>query len=422
MQKLNGKWLVGISAGSDSMALLNMCYELKMDIIAAHVNYHHRKEADEEERYVVSFCKERNIEILVLNEPFKYIGNFEAEARKYRYDFFSKIVKERKLKGVLVAHHQDDLLETYFMQEEKGSIPSFYGLKEEMIYDGVLVKRPLLNICKKDLMDYCDKKGIQYYTDITNFDESLTRNRIRHQVVEKMSSFEREMVLKEIQYKNAERQERSCRIDAWIKNEELNLPFYRSLNEIDQLELLRKLLEKIDPIISLAHLQEINHVLNTQDDFMIPIKRKYIVQDNTKIFLIEKAHAYCDTFETIESVLDNRHHPYYEAEEGKCGVFALSVNEDDFPLCIRSYKEGDVIQMRYGKKKVHRFFIDRHIPLYRRITWPVVENKNGDVIFVSGLGCDVAHYTIKPSFNVVEYFLLSKGENDRCGKKMISKK
>ena len=48
MQKLDGKWLVAISAGSDSMALLLMCVENHMDVMCAHVNYHHRKEADED--------------------------------------------------------------------------------------------------------------------------------------------------------------------------------------------------------------------------------------------------------------------------------------------------------------------------------------------------------------------------------------
>ena len=57
MRKLEGKWLVAISAGSDSMALLSMCKELDMDVMAAHVNYHYRKEADEEQKYVKNYVK-----------------------------------------------------------------------------------------------------------------------------------------------------------------------------------------------------------------------------------------------------------------------------------------------------------------------------------------------------------------------------
>lgn len=410
MQKLNGKWLVGVSAGSDSMALLDMCYELDMDIIAAHVNYHHRNEADEEERYIVDLCNSKNIELHVLNDSFEYSGNFEAEARKYRYDYFSKLVKENNLKGVLVAHHEDDLLETYFMQGEKGSIPSFYGLKEEIMYDGILVKRPLLKYTKKQLEDYCDEHHIQYYIDQTNFDQSLTRNRIRHQIINKMNVFDRKLVLKEIEKKNAIKQERDCRISAYLKNEDMTLSFYRSLEKDDRTTLLRKMLETIDTSITLSHLEEIDHILNTQDDFMIEVKDKNIVQEDGRFFLKEKSKPYCDMYNSLEEI-KYTNKDYYSIEKGELGVFALTLQEEDFPIQIRSFQDGDEIQMRFGKKKVHRFFIDRHIPLYRRETWPIVENAKKEVIFVSGLGCDVAHYTIKPSFNVVEYVLLNKGEN-----------
>ena len=58
--------------------------------------------------------------------------------------------------------------------------------------------------------------------------------------------------------------------------------------------------------------------------------------------------------------------------------------------------------MRYGRKQVARFFVDRHIPLYLRETWPVVENAQGNIILVPGLGCDVVHFSIKPDFKPCE--------------------
>ena len=55
MEKLQGKWLVAVSSGPDSMALLQMCIDTGVDCAVAHVNYHHRPEADEEENYIRSF-------------------------------------------------------------------------------------------------------------------------------------------------------------------------------------------------------------------------------------------------------------------------------------------------------------------------------------------------------------------------------
>lgn len=413
MRKLDGKWLVGISAGPDSMALLHMCIELQMDIVCAHVNYHHRDEANEEADYVRHQCKKYGITVFVLDDSFSYTKNFEAEARNWRYDFFANIVKQQNLKGVLIAHHEDDLLETYFMQEEKQSIPAFYGLKEDFMYHGILVKRPLLSYTKQQLLNYCEAHTIQYYIDQTNYDETLTRNRIRHQIVEKMNRFERDMVLQEIRKKNAIRQERKCRVETYIRNRKIDLKLYRSLLMEDRLELLRMFLEEVYTGISKAYLQQIDCILMKQNDFIIPCKNKHIVQEEGKFFLFTLKEKYCDIYCDIQSLLKVKNQ-YYIVQNGEPGIYACTLFEEDFPICVRSAKVKDFIQMRYGKKKVSRFFIDRHIPKYKRIYWPVIENKKGDVIFVSGLGCDIHHFTSNPTCNVIEYTLLE--ENGHVGK------
>lgn len=125
MERLEGTWLIAVSAGPDSMALLSMCLEAGIDCVCAHVNYHHRKQAEEEESYIRLFCAENSIPLFVRNEEFTYEGNFEAAARKWRYEFFVQLVKSHGYKGVLIAHHEDDLLETYFMQEEKNLVPAY---------------------------------------------------------------------------------------------------------------------------------------------------------------------------------------------------------------------------------------------------------------------------------------------------------
>ena len=406
MQKLDGKWLVAISAGSDSMALLSMCVENHMDVMCAHVNYHHRKEAEEEQAYVMQLCQSYHVPLCVKDDAFTYTGNFEAEAREYRYDFFVECVKRYHLKGVLVAHHEDDVLETYFMQEEKGSIPSYYGLKEDVMYQGILVKRPLLKYTKQDLIHYCEAHQIRYYVDCTNADESLTRNRIRHQIVEKMNRFERDLVLKEIQMKNATKQERVCRVKTYIRDQKVSKELYRTLSEEDRLELLRMFFA-FQPSISLAYLKEIDHVILTKEDFVLPCKEYDLACDQSFFFFVEKDRSYCDVYHSVEEMTHGKH-AFYEIAEGRCGVYAVTLFEDDFPIQIRNVQDGDTIAMRFGNKNVHRFFVDRHIPLYSRTSWPVIENRYHNVIFVSGLGCDVHHYTVNPTCNVLEYTLLKE--------------
>lgn len=419
MKAISGKWLVGVSGGPDSMALLNMCLEQQMDVMVAHVNYHHRKEADTEEQYVRSFCRKRNIACVVRNRSFVSEGNFEADARKWRYDFFLETVRKYHLNGVLIAHQEDDLLETYFMQEEKHLVPSWYGLKEENDWHGLIVVRPLLSLTKKDLQDYCDQNNIRYFVDATNADETITRNRIRHRKVEKMDRKERNIVLAEIRIKNQEKSKREEKADSLIHDGRVSLQEYRSLKEEERDTLLRKLLEskETEHHYSLAYIQETDAVLMKKNDFLIPVGRQQLVQEDGSFFLVKPYECYCDTYQNLtemKNIVKGR----YRIEAGKPGVCACSVSEKDFPIHIRSFENGDFITMRYGRKSVHRFFIDRHIPLYRRATWPVVVNCNNEVILVPGLGCDVAHYTVTPDFNVIEYWL-PEGENNLCGKTKI---
>ena len=83
--------------------------------------------------------------------------------------------------------------------------------------------------------------------------------------------------------------------------------------------------------------------------------------------------------------------------EGKT-IEMFSVDASDFPLVIRRVRANDTIQMRFGNKNVHRFFVDRKISKIYRKYWLVVENNVGNVIFVPGLGCDVGHYSQNQQF------------------------
>ena len=401
MDLTRGTWLIAVSGGPDSMALLDMCISAGISCAAAHVNYHHRPEAEEEEAYVRSFCRERGIPCHVKNDPFEWTGNFEAAARQYRYAFFARVVKEHGFSGVLTAHHMDDLLETYFMQEEKGIIPETWGLKEERMIEGVLVCRPLLDKTKAELEDYCVQKQIQTFHDVTNDDCSLQRNRIRHEIIDTMSMADRQLVLREIAGKNAVLQERRCRVNAWVREAGLKLPLYRTWGEEDRLTALRDALLAHGITRSRRGLQEIDAVLLRHDDPLIPLGSLLLAVQDSFIRVMETPEPYAFTVRNL-SELQAVSAPDFKVEEGVPGVNAVTVKEEDWPLTVRSPKNGDRIAMRFGHKSVHRFFIDRKIPRYDRLCWPIITNCKGEVILVPGLGCDKGHYSICPSFSVLQ--------------------
>ena len=419
MQKLAGKWLCAVSGGPDSMALLGMCLEAGIDCAVAHVNYHHRSSADEEEAYVRSFCDAHHIDCYVRSEPFQWEGNFEAAAREWRYDFFVKLVKEKQFAGVLIAHQEDDLLETYMMQEEKNLVPAYYGLKEENMYHGILVKRPLLKDTKKDLEEYCISHQIRYYVDETNADDTYARNKVRKETVGPMTRFERDMILHEIASKNAMRQERKCRVNTMIQVDRVNLDQYRALSEDDRSALLRMVIEpeergnsdallEKESSISLLHSKEIDHILMTQDDFEIPVHGQYLVQQGHFFFLHPGFHEYQYTLKNEKDLTTLGRQECFAVEAGSPGIYAVTLKDEDYPLLLRNFNEGDAISLRYGQKKVSRFLIDRKIPKYLRRTWPVLCDQKNNVIFVPGIGCDVLHFSDRPTVNVIQYPLIKE--------------
>lgn len=398
------------------MALLAMCLEAGIDCAAAHVNYHHRAQAEEEEAYVRQFCHEHHVACYVRNEPFQCQGNFEANARNWRYDFFVSLVQQYHFAGVLIAHQEDDLIETYLMQEEKDLVPAYYGLKEENMYRGILVKRPLLQYTKKELETYCQVHSIRYFFDETNADRTYARNKMRAETVAPMDRFARDMVLHEIAMKNAARHEQSCRVSTYIHTGRTALTAYRSLRQEDRLALLRKIIEPEAEMkearISLAFSQEIDHLLMNENDFDIAVHGQHLVQDQGCFFLTAGYAPYQYEAADIDELKQLGQKTCFAIEKGSRGVNAVTLKEADYPLTLRSFEDGDAIALRYGTKSVARFFIDRKIPRYLRKTWPILCNRDGKVIFVPGIGCDVMHFTDSPTVNVVQYPLIKETFDD----------
>lgn len=391
-----------MSSGPDSMALLHLCQEMGISAAAAHVNYHHRPQAEEEEQYVRAYCRKHGIPLHVKNGPFSYEGNFEAAAREYRYSFFASLVREYGYMGVLTGHQMDDLIETYFMQKEKNAVPEYYGLKEDRYIHGVLVVRPLLGYTAKELREYCDQNHVRYYIDATNADTSLTRNRIRESVVRDMTAFERNLILQEIAKENAVLQERRCRVSAQVRQDSFLLSDYRKMEEEDRIALLRLFFDTPESHAGRLYLKEADHILLSKEDFLVPCGGKRLGRDQDRVFLQEIPEPYSFQADSLEELkgLKGKH---FSIAEGTPGVSSVTVTADDFPIRIRNARKGDRIAMRFGTKKVHRFFIDRHIPLCFRDSWPLAENRNGEVILVPGLGCDRNHYSIWPDFSVIQY-------------------
>ena len=390
-----GRYLIAASGGPDSMALFDMLRKTGSYLEAAHVNYHKRNTADRDEELVRKYCETYQIPFHLLNVyPEETAGNFQAYARKKRYAFLASVCKESDLDAVMVAHHKDDLIETYLMQKDKKLGVSHYGLAKETIIEGTRVIRPLLEMDKKTLLKYCYENQVPFGVDESNLQDGYERNRIRHRIVEQMDDSEKEKILDEIETLNRSMYQKQRIIqedfrDHYEADEFLALPYLH-----DHLRL-------IFPGHSLRYYEEMHRQLTETDRCVLRDDKTMLAKEygNIDIFTIPQDYEY--VFDSLED-LDAGDYEHFRISRNGSSVEALTVRCDDFPIMIRNAKAGDQIRMRFGSKKINRFFIDRKIPLKERITWPVVLNRKNEVILLPGLGCDIYHYSQNPNVYVLK--------------------
>lgn len=179
---------VCLSGGADSMALLHLMCRYKaflgIDVFAIHINHGLRHESEEEESFVKNYCDSLGIECIVhrleMNSTEKPQGlSVETWARQLRYDFFEKIAEERNAK-LATAHTLSDKCETVIFNLCRGS-----GLKGVCGIPSVRgnIVRPLIGCTREEIENYCSENDIPFVTDMSNFSEQYSRNKIRLKVV-----------------------------------------------------------------------------------------------------------------------------------------------------------------------------------------------------------------------------------------------
>ncbi|MDO5012422.1 MAG: tRNA lysidine(34) synthetase TilS [Pseudomonadota bacterium] len=182
MNEFSGQKLaVAVSGGVDSVCLLCWLADMGLRPIALHVNHGLRDVAAAEAQYVQDLCAARGIECHV----FEWTGDkpatgLEAAARNARYKMMTDFCRKNNVDALLVAHQADDQIETFLMNLGRGSgLSGLAAMRPVSVRDGVKIVRPLLNVWRRELKQYCDDNGIKYCTDAMNSDAKYTRVRIR---------------------------------------------------------------------------------------------------------------------------------------------------------------------------------------------------------------------------------------------------
>ncbi|WP_270432829.1 tRNA lysidine(34) synthetase TilS [Holdemanella biformis] len=384
------KCVVACSGGPDSMALLDQLNKQGKDIVVAHVNYKHRDTADRDENIVKDYCKKYDIPVRVCY-PVHEKGNFQAWARDVRYAFFEEVADAFDAKILYVAHQMDDVIETYLFQKNRNMICDWYGLKEKSMRHGYQIIRPLLSFTKNELQDYCNVNGVSFGIDESNLTNHYTRNVIRHTQIEKMSRDEKEAWILKIQNENEVWQIKRKVIEEFFKD--WNKDIDSLLDQEDAwLYLDTFLFHSLHHHFSKKYMEEL--CVQLKRNVLIEIENYLLERHGGKLYFMPSPK---DVYYKLDELEFKDYADFVIKNEGKT-IEMFSVDASDFPLVIRRVRVNDTIQMRFGNKNVHRFFVDRKISKIYRKYWLVVENNVGNVIFVPGLGCDAEHYSQNQQF------------------------
>jgi len=392
----NKRYLIAVSGGPDSMALLDMARNKLKYIEVGHVNYHKRDTAKRDENIVRRYCKKYGIKFHILNYVYENnSNNFQADARIARYKFFNKLCNKNNFDYCLVAHHKDDLIETYYMQVDKKLSVNYYGLANNINLYGVNVIRPLLKYTKNELIEYCEKHNIEYGIDESNNSDCYQRNRIRHSRVEKLSLKQKDELVRKINDINLKEQDKLRKVLLSFNKGEF------SVSEFIRIPYLKKGLSVIFGGKSDKFFDEVIRQLKYASSYLYKGDTYWLSKEYQRIYVFKKPIEYKYVFNNIDELKIKKYECFKISKKGNSRE-VVTITNKDFPIVIRNCSNEDIIEMNFGSKKINRFFIDNKVLIKDRMSWPIVLNKKGSAILLPGLGCNIDHYSNNPNLCVIK--------------------
>ena len=182
----NELYIVALSGGADSVALLLLLKNAHFNVHAAHCNFHLRgEESDRDEAFCVELCKGLGVELHRAHFDTREYAelhkvSIEMAARELRYKWFEQLRQDIGASGICVAHHRDDSVETVLLNLVRGT--GLRGLTGIQPRNGHIL-RPLLCVSRAEIEAFLAEKGQKYVTDSTNLEADVQRNIIRLEVL-----------------------------------------------------------------------------------------------------------------------------------------------------------------------------------------------------------------------------------------------
>jgi tRNA(Ile)-lysidine synthase len=389
--KPEDKILLAVSGGIDSMVMWHLFEESGFKYGVIHCNFQLRgKDSDVDETFVRETAEKSGIRVFVKRfDTLEYARlsgiSVEMAARELRYKWFEEVRLHEKYDFLATAHHQDDLIETFFINlVRKTGIRGMTGFREK---SGTLI-RPLLFASRAEIVYWAKEAGIIYHQDYTNDEVVFQRNFIRHEIIPRLetlnSAFRNNLSetignlrnVEEFYQKEVKRQIRK------ISNQEsMNPEIY--ISSLMKLSFPRQVLYEWMSIYGFNHssAEALYNNLAAESGKQYYSKTHRLVKDRNNLIITALPEDREETFYIEPGDLEI-FDPVHLSLENKTGtnfkiiqdvnVACLDNSKLEFPLVIRKWKPGEYFQPlgMNGYKKISDFFTDEKLSIpEKEETW-----------------------------------------------------
>ena len=385
---LEDKILLTISGGMDSVVMCELFNQAELKFGIAHCNFKLRgKESDGDAQFVKKLAEKYKVPFFYIEFDTNQIAgergiSTQMAARDLRYEWFEKIRAENNYQKIATGHHQDDQLETFFINLLRGTgISGLHGIKAKQ---GNLI-RPLLFTTRKEIAVFIEKAQLAYREDSSNASDKYLRNKIRHHLLPVLENIDANFL---------------STFDANMKRfSEAEEIYTAQINQTRKKLLLKNQDEYTISICELENLQPISTYLfelirefgfsfQTTEDIIKSIHNESgsqffsdthrMLKDRTQLVIrslkkeAEKEFLISDRTKKIENPICLNFSSFVRDSTFKFSteknIVSLDREKLTFPLSIRKWNEGDYFYPLGSsfKKKISDYFIDQKFSRFKK--------------------------------------------------------
>jgi tRNA(Ile)-lysidine synthase len=194
------KVLLAVSGGPDSITLMHLFWRLRktlrIELAMAYLDHGLRKDAAREARMIQRYGEKLDIPVIVRALRVKQAAraqkiSLETAGRNLRYQALSDIARETACNKIATGHTANDNAETMLMWLVRGTgVEGLAGVPVCRPGDGdTAIIRPMLSVTRAEIVEYLRRQKLRYSIDQTNYTLDFTRNRMRHQAIPLLESF-----------------------------------------------------------------------------------------------------------------------------------------------------------------------------------------------------------------------------------------